>query len=993
MGEAVRVVQEGGGWVADLREAFGGGAETVRMRFPVPDPGRFAGRDIAFVAALRCESNDEPAKVVAMPGVKRGDGAVWQSKGRLFPSVVEIGRDGVRIESACPVPDDATDVFLDLEFTAPGGGRLFIDSVEFGDHGILSSEPPEVAAEPPAKFGDSMTPVAAVLRRNPAKPAPVPPPWNIADWVWSEPWRDPVAPPPPNPAILPLSGDSGVPAGMRLLADVDPAALALSSDTNRFASTGTWKTGELGGVRFLEAGDGHGDRYAVRFLLDTAAPLLCFEIDYPDDRARTADFTVFASSKPKFDYGLQAGVETGIEHPLTGKIATKRYLYWPRETAAPAEGEALDITLIAMTRGAGESAAVSRIRVYAIDSGALPAVGEAVALSATAPRRNFAIRYEDPAVTWDFGAGFQTLDGTKRVIDRLAAYMKFTGADTLVYPAVWYPGLICDRYKPRPHVPHYLREICRRFDRDGLGFYASMNQHRFPGLEGALSLRSLLDGSLADSPVSLLDTGYPNWAGWHFTKPYFNISHPAVQDAILAEIDAILDECAGSPSFKGIYIDLFNSVNALWWGSLEAGYNAYTIAAFCRERAEARLPDKDTQALHPDAQAQPCAKQALPCAKQALPCATQALPCATQFAAALRSDPALLEEWIDWRCETLTRLYGRMAARMAERRPDLRLWVGASPPWRPRMAARPDLRDGDMIDRSLREAGIDAARLATIPNLSLGVLTMPCWYRDELRKTKGVSESDIEFVRDLPETPGAYAPARETDFPSAILHDSYYETAIGSPPGKVRKSGDGRLRAPWLVEPGWRVTHFNASGREALRPYAMALAHGDLFAFAKGGFLVSTLGTEEVLAPFMRHFRALPAVKFEDAQALHPDAQALHPDAQAQHPDAQAQHPDAQAQHPDAQAQHPDAQALHPDAQAPSCATKAILRTAVVDGVRWYYALNTGFAPCVIRLPPGLRDAVTGEELPTETTLDSYELRAMNALPQQPEFDTNPTGM
>lgn len=950
--ESVNVAEEGGAWSADLREAFGGGAETVRMRFPVPDPGRFAGRDIAFVAALRGESDDEPAKVAAMPGVKRGDGAVWQSKGRLFPSVVEIGRDGVRIESACPVPDDATDVFLDLEFTAPGGGRLFIDSVEFGDHGILSSEPPEVAAEPPAKFGDSMTPVAAVLRRDPTKPAPVPPPWNIADWVWSEPWRDPVAPPPPNPAILPPAGASGVPAGMRLLADVDPAALALSGDTNRFASTGTWKTGELGGVRFLEAGDGHGDRYAVRFLLDTAAPLLCFEIDYPDDRARTADFTVFASSAPKFDYGLQAGVETGIEHPLTGKIATKRYLYWPRETAAPAEGEALDITLIAMTRGAGESAAVSRVRVYAIDSGALPAVGEAAAPSVAAPRRNFAIRYEDPAVTWDFGAGFQTLDGTKRVIDRLAAYMKFTGADTLVYPAVWYPGLICDRYKPRPHVPHYLREICRRFDRDGLGFYASMNQHRFPGLEGALSLRSLLDGSLADSPVSLLDTGYPNWAGWHFTKPYFNISHPAVQDAILTEIDAILDECAGHPSFKGIYIDLFNSVNALWWGSLEAGYNAYTIAAFCRERAEARLPDKDAQSLHPDA--------------QALHPDAQALPCATQFAAALRSDPALLEEWIDWRCETLTRLYGRMAARMAAHRPDLRLWVGASPPWRPRMAARPDLRDGDMIDRSLREAGIDAARLANIPNLSLGVLTMPCWYRDELRKTKGVSESDIEFVRDLPETPGAYAPARETGFPSAILHDSYYETAIGSPPGKVRKSGDGRLRAPWLVEPGWRVTHFNASGREALRPYAKALAHGDLFAFAKGGFLVSTLGTEEVLAPFMRHFRALPAVKFEDAQA---------------HERAEAHLPDK------------DAQASHPDAQAPSCATKAILRTAVVDGVRWYYALNTGFAPCVIRLPPGLRDAVTGEALPTKTTLDSYELRAMNELPRQLEFDTNPTGM
>jgi hypothetical protein len=262
--------------------------------------------------------------------------------------------------------------------------------------------------------------------------------------------------------------------------------------------------------------------------------------------------------------------------------------------------------------------------------------------------------------------------------------------------------------------------------------------------------------------------------------------------------------------------------------------------------------------------------------------------------------------------------------------------------------------------------GIDATRLAGIPNLSLGVLTMPCWYRDELRKTKGVPTGDIEFVRDLPETPGAYAPARETGFPSAILHDSYYETAIGSPPGKVRKSGDGRLQAPWLVEPGWRVTHFNASGREALRPYAKALEHGDLLAFAKGGFLVSTLGTEEVLAPFMRHFRALPAVKFEDAQA--------HERAEAHLPDK-----DAQAPHPDAQALPCAIQAPSCAIQAPSCATKAILRTALVDGVRWYYALNNGFEPCSIRLPSDLRDAVTGEALHSETMLDSYELRAMTA--------------
>ena len=897
---AVRAGEEGGARTFDLRDAFRLGAESVRLSFPVPEPERFAGRDIAFVATLHTDSEGAAPKVAAVPGGRRG-GAVWRSQGRHWPAVVELGREAVRIESSCLVPGDAAELFLDLECTAPGDGRIFVDDVQTGGFEILSSDPPEPAAEPPARYADSMTPVAAVLGRDPSKRATVPPPWNVADWGWNAPWRDPPETPPPNPARLPSGGACGVPSGMRLLDDVDPAALALSADTNRFASTGTWKTGVLGGVRFLDAGDGVGDRYAVRFPILDDSPLLCFEIDYPDDRARTADFTVFASADPKNDFALQAGVETGLEHPLSGGIATKRFLYWPRETAATADGRR-DLTLVVMTRGAGESAAVARVRVFAIDSGALPPVAPPAAQEEpdAAPRRRFALRYEDPAATWDFGAGLGTAESAKRAIDRLCAYMAFAGADTLVYPAVWYPGPICDRYKPRVHVPHYLREICRRFERDGLGLFASVNQHRFPGLEGALVRRSLVDGSLHDSPISVLDTGAPNWGGWHFTPPYYNIAHPAVQDAFEKEIDAILDECAGHRSFQGVYFDLFNSQNAAWWGCLEAGYNDYAVKDFCRDRGFALPGGPDFVS--------PLRGRA--------------------YAAWIRADPARLEAWIDWRCETLARFYGRIAARVAARRPDLRLWIGASPPWRPRLAARPDLRDPGVVARSLREAGIDGARLAAIPGLALGVLTMPCWYRDELRATKGVPEEDLVFVRDLPETPGAYAPARETDFPLAVLHDSYYETAVGAPPGTGRKSGDGRLRAPWLVEPAWRVTAFNASGREALRPYAKALEHGDLLAFAKGGFLLGTLGTEDVLAPFMRAFRALPAVAFEDEPL-------------------------------------------------PGLPPSARFRSATVGATRWYYALNAGSGPCRVAPPPGLLDAVTGEPLPAEIELDAYELRAL----------------
>ena len=64
---------------------------------------------------------------------------------------------------------------------------------------------------------------------------------------------------------------------------------------------------------------------------------------------------------------------------------------------------------------------------------------------------------------YDLGVGQDTPASARLEFDRLAAYMKFTGADTLMYPAVWYKGNINDNYMPRTHVSHYLKEMCARF--------------------------------------------------------------------------------------------------------------------------------------------------------------------------------------------------------------------------------------------------------------------------------------------------------------------------------------------------------------------------------------------------------------------------------------------------------------------------------------------------------------------------------------------------
>ncbi len=717
---------------------------------------------------------------------------------------------------------------------------------------------------------------------------------------WATPWRAPSDPPPPNPTLLP----PGKRMETRLLEDVSPAALSRSGDA-RFRSTGTFRTGTLDGLEYLEAGDGFRDRFAIRFQVDPAIDLFCFEVTYPDDKTRSIDITVANSKKHSNDYSLGAGIETGVEHPISGHNAVKRYFYWPRKFEGPISG---DLAFVAMTNGEGEPAAISRIRLFEVVGAALPPAPQRLAAPVAGRTRRFALRYEDPAIAYDFGCGggMGSVRNVTLDVDRIASYMKFIGADALVYPGAWYCGLIGDGdsdYNPRRHPPHYLLEACRRFGRDGLSLYASINQEQIINLPAHLTLRQLTDGSLHDSSIAILSNGYPNWGKWHFHPTYYNISHPAVQKHLLNEIDALLDECAGEPAFKGICFDLFNSINIGWWGSAEAGYNDYSIVAFEKATGLKVAPDTD------------------------------------------RSDPArgrayhdwlranAWDEWLDWRCEVVADFYARIADRLRARRPDLELWVAASPPWRPDMAKRPDLRDPGIIEKTLREAGIDAAKLAAVPNLAFGELSMPHWWRDELRKTENCPEGAREYVRELPESPGMHAAARKTRYPFALFHDSYYETDIGGPIVRNQwgRKGDGRLEGDWLDEHDWRVTCFNPSGREALRPYASALAHGDLLAFARGGFLVGTSGTEDVLRPFVANFRALPAVVFQDV-AL--------------------------------------------PAGSPAAAR---LRKATVEGRTWYYALNTGHVPCQIPLKVQLLDALTGKPVSSPLQLDAYELKALRA--------------
>ena len=136
-----------------------------------------------------------------------------------------------------------------------------------------------------------------------------------------------------------------------------------------------------------------------------------------------------------------------------------------------------------------------------------------------------------------------------------------------------------------------------------------------------------------------------------------------------------------------------------------------------------------------------------------------------------------------------------------------------------------------------------------------------------------------------------------------------------------------KLTRPWLKECPWRVATINPSGRDALRHYAVPLRYQDVLAVSKGGFLIGTYGTEDVLVPWIRAFRALPAVKMDE------------------------------------------------------CAREGdvVVRTCRFSGKRYFYAVNTSDVPTDVKyaFPPDAKDTLSGKAVgETPLHLDAYELRS-----------------
>ena len=665
---------------------------------------------------------------------------------------------------------------------------------------------------------------------------------------------------------------------------------------DQFFSTGDTAVVDGPAGRYREAAGKPLSRFGYRFQIKNIGRPHLAVIRYPDDKQR------FMCVMDSTTYDLSTGITSGFAYPVSGEMREIRNVFWPRWE---------DCTLVFMTWGHGEPAAVSNIEIYELDD--LPAL-ELSAATAGGPRRELGIQYEDPCGT---GAAEGAMS-KKEWVERVISYARHSGQKLFTYPLAWYHGpqwpSECEpadafdvvvapdrkqyvRWTSRP--PEWVVPMLNRFDAEGLEFVASLTLLRLGSLmkkmntdlaaiqAGADTINSMLwndqvqAGTMDWTPVynvinypmmvaaeaenmepkSGAELAYGEKRRGDVEVPYhvgtiFNPLHPEVRQAVRAVVRELGNKYGPYKAFKGISINLW-APTIVWFGSLHSGYDDYTANLFEKETGikvpvEAKDPKRFSKRY--------------------------------EFLC-FHCRPA----WIAWRCRKVHELILDLRDELVAARPDLRLTLTLwSEPYLPQFLGngKPEcqLHARPSTVEIYREAGFD-----------------PALYRDEAN-----IECDFQFEgggRDRshngmnPDAPlEHFFMFRDHDFldhetltawhelakPGAFIFNAWHEAwgkhvwfpcdaddpqkeTIGLMSGQPAE-GIFRMNSEYPKDGFWydsqlRITHAFPPAEHFLEQYAHAVAELDACRITRGGLFLDKAHSDE-LRRFAPAYRALPAEKF-----------------------------------------------------------------------------------------------------------------------------------
>jgi hypothetical protein len=336
--------------------------------------------------------------------------------------------------------------------------------------------------------------------------------------------------------------------------------------------------------------------------------------------------------------------------------------------------------------------------------------------------------------------------------------------------------------------------------------------------------------------------------------PIFNPLHPVVQKAIVGLAKEMGDRYGRFPAFKGISFNMWAAA-FVWFGSLHAGYDDYTIGLFEKETGitvpvDDKAPDRFSK----------------------------------RYAFLVHScRPA----WIEWRCRKILQLFRKIRDALAGARPDLRVtityWNEMALGSGPTSQLHTRLNTGE----TCREAGLDVRLFRDEPGIEIDLQFAPSRDRAGGETLTDGAERSAEYV----------AMHRDHDFldqksldaicdlprSGVFIFDSWVEAwgqhkwfACEPDDAQARElavmsgqpaEGIFRINSTYPEDGFWwnsqlRITPAFAGGVHFMEHYAHAVAELDACRITRGGLFLDKAHTEQNQR-FARAYRALPKEKFE----------------------------------------------------------------------------------------------------------------------------------
>ena len=399
----------------------------------------------------------------------------------------------------------------------------------------------------------------------------------------------------------------------------------------------------------------------------------------------------------------EASVMCTEEYPRSNRMRKLQFIYWPNE-----ENEALHI----YNYHGQAPAAAARLAVYEITND-IPALrirdaGERLTGYHTerGPYTMTMSYYAGP-----LGAAFPLLlswgdqeefyRNWYTTTENLVKRMRFAGQNLYVmghfmyYDAPTHLSYPSPRLSPTLPQHDYIAFILREFELNGLNLSSCVE---FTGLRELFAASpASIEEVRAGAPT--LCTVSRDGEFWDMVgHPALNFFHPRVQEGILNVVGELADLYKGYPAWKGVTL----IVNSTFCGPLarfvkdpfDMGYEDITVEQF----------RKDTGLKVPGAPGDP-----------------QRFRQRHDWITANAAD-----RWVDWKCAQFTRMFRAYRDRLAQARPDLKLYLTMREPQAGRIQGyfKDKLGSAADMQRSLKLLGFDADALRKEPGIVTSFMFM-----------------------------------------------------------------------------------------------------------------------------------------------------------------------------------------------------------------------------------------------------------------------------